>query len=155
MSEIFNLHKFVWTESDFEQMNWRDASVYAFAFLPKRAEFVLDIDYILGRTEQAVNQSNFLVAPATLVFENISDFRIELNPNRQIEIANIERSERRKPENSDRETEWKWIIKTNQGDLTFRSAGFKQHFKGMPIFGQEKTLDLDLRGGFSFSRVNV
>jgi hypothetical protein len=159
MSEIFNLHKFIWTEDDFEQMNWREARVYAFAFLPERTEFLLDIDYVLQRIYQPenANSQRFLVAAATLVFESVSDLRIELEPNQEIEIINIERSARRKSKNSElinRETEWKWIIKTNQGDIAFRAAGYKQHFKGMPIFSQEQALDLDLRGGFSFSRVN-
>ncbi|HEX8564160.1 MAG TPA: hypothetical protein VF648_00730 [Pyrinomonadaceae bacterium] len=159
MSEILNLQKFVWTESDFEQMNWRESRVYAFAFLPKRTEFLLDIDYILQRIYQPenANSQRFLVAAATLVFENVSDLRIELEPNQEIEIINIERSAHRKSKNSElinRKTEWKWIIKTNQGDIGFRAVGYKQHFKGMPILGQEQALDLDLRGGFSFSRVN-
>lgn len=156
MSNFFHLHKFLWTEADFEQMNWRAASVYAFAFLPKRAEFVLDIDYILQRIEQPESQPSFMVAPATLIFENVWDLKIELEPDMQIEIFNIERSEPRNPKNPEllnRAIEWKWIIKTNQGEISLRSTGYKQHFKGMPVFGREKSLDLDLRGGFSFSRV--
>jgi hypothetical protein len=159
MSENFNLQKFIWTEEDFEQMNWREARVYAFAFLPQRAEFLLDIDYVLQRIYQPENADSqrFFVAAATLVFESVGDLRIELEPNDEIEIINIERSTHRKSKNSElinRKTEWKWIIKTNQGDIAFRAVGYKQHFKGMPIFSREQALDLDLRGGFSFSRVN-
>ncbi|MDQ4121940.1 MAG: hypothetical protein M3209_10895 [Acidobacteriota bacterium] len=157
MSDIFHLHNFIWTTQDFEKMNWRDASIYAFAFLPKRAEFVLDIDYILQRTAQNESQPGFLIAPATLVFENVWELKIELEPDRQIEIINIARSEPRNPKNPEllnREIEGKWTIETNQGDVAFRATGYKQHFKGLPLFGLEKTLDLDLRGGFSFSRVN-
>jgi hypothetical protein len=142
MSESFNLQKFLWSEEDFEQMNWRKATVYAFAFLPKRVEFVLDIDYVLQQMNQPESQPNFLVTPATLVFENACDLRIELEPNREIEIVNIERDES------------KWTIETNQGSLTFAATGFKLHFKGMPVFGRNHALDLDFRGGFSFSRVN-
>ena len=159
MNNLFHLHKFVWTEADFEQMNWRDASVYAFAFLPERTEFVLDIDYVLGQMNQSENKDSgkFMVAPATLVFENVRETRIELEPNQKIEITNIERAEPRNPKNTEllnRALEWKWVIKTNQGEINLRSTGFKQHFKGMPIFGSERSLDLDLRGGFSFSRAS-
>lgn len=150
MSESFNLQKFLWTQSDFEQMNWRNATVYAFAFLPKRFEFVLDIDYVLQQINQTESQPNFLVTPATLVFENVRDFRIELEPNREIEIVNIKRNEAGKAENSN---ESKWTIETNQGSLTFAATGFKLHFKGMPVFGRNHSLDLDFRGGFSFTRV--
>lgn len=132
-------------------MNWRKATVYALAFLPKRYEFVLDIDYVLHQMNQPESQPNFLVTPATLVFENVRDFRIELEPNREIEIVNIKRD---KAENAENSNESKWAIETNQGNLAFAASGFKLHFKGMPVFGRESALDLDFRGGFSFSRVN-
>ena len=72
----------IWTEADFEQMGWHDCAVHALAFRPERFELRLDLDYILewvAPTEPG-GPFTFRVAPATLVFHNVSGVTADLQP---------------------------------------------------------------------------
>jgi hypothetical protein len=63
-----------WTDADFEEMNWHDAHVHAFAASPETYEFLLDIDYVVQWEKPDPDQGyfTFWVAPATLVFHHAS-----------------------------------------------------------------------------------
>jgi hypothetical protein len=69
--------KWMWTEADFEQLNWHDCKIHAMAFVAEenfQHEFVLDVDYIFEWVcETAL--IHFWMSPATLVFEHYSDLR--------------------------------------------------------------------------------
>jgi hypothetical protein len=69
------LEKAVWTDADFVTMGWHDATVHAIAFHEdeQNAELLLDLDYIVRwiDPEPPAEHLTFLVAPATLVFENV------------------------------------------------------------------------------------
>jgi hypothetical protein len=157
MAEKYELEKWVWTEADFEQMSWHDARIHAIAFLPDSFEFVLDIDYILQWVQPAENETyfEFRVAPATLVFDNVHDLQIELEPFAGVEIQDIHREDPQKPKNAEyigRDTEWRWVIEAQEGEISLRAVGYKQYFRSQPIFGSQQSLELDVRGGFSFNR---
>ena len=82
MTDGCALEKWTWTEEDFERMGWHDAQVHAFAFLPESWELLLDLDYILKWVAPSEGESHysFWSAPATLIFENVADLKIELEP---------------------------------------------------------------------------
>jgi hypothetical protein len=69
------LEKAVWTAADFDRMDWHDARVHAITFheVEQDAELLLDLDYIVRwiDPEPPAEYFSFLVAPATLVFENV------------------------------------------------------------------------------------
>jgi hypothetical protein len=44
--EAYKLEKTLWTDADFERMDWHDNPVHAIAFGPASRELSLDIDYI-------------------------------------------------------------------------------------------------------------
>ena len=157
MAEKYELEKWVWTESDFEQMGWHDARIHAIAFLPDSFEFVLDIDYILRwvRPGESETHYKFWVAPATLVFDNVHDLRIDLEPYAGVEIQDIRREDPQEPKNAEyvgRDTEWRWVIEAQEGEISLRAAGYKQYFRSEPVFGSQQSLDVGIRGGFSFHR---
>lgn len=157
MAEKYDLEKWVWTEADFEQMGWHDTRIHAIAFLPDSLEFALDIDYILQWINPAENETyyKFWVAPATLVFENVYDLQIDLEPFAGVEIQGIHREDPQKPKNAEyigRDTEWRWVIEAQEGEISLRSVGYKQYFRSDPIFGRQQSLELSVRGGFSFNR---
>ncbi len=157
MAEKYALEKWIWTESDFEQMGWHDARIHAIAFLPDSFEFVLDIDYILQWVRPAENETyyKFWVAPATLIFDNVHALRIDLEPFAGVEIQDIHRADPRKPKNAeyiDRDTEWRWVIEAQEGEISLRAVGYKQYFRGEPVFVSGQSLELGVRGGFSFDR---
>lgn len=160
MAEEHRLEKWVWTEDDFEQMGWHDARIYAFAFVPEEFEFVLDIDYILEWVDPAAGETyfKFWVAPATLVFENVHELVINLEPDgsyNDIGIQDLSRDEPQSPLNAEhimRDVEWRWLFDCLAGEISLRSIGYKQYFRREPTFGISQELGLEARGGFSFHR---
>jgi len=159
-TEKYELEKWMWTEADFEQMGWHDVRIHALAFIPNAYELALDIDYILDWVRPAPEKTSFKfwVAPATLVFENVNDLRIDLEPHLSVELQGIERTEPQKPRNLeyiDRDIEWLWTLDSQSGEVSLRSVGFKLHIRQEPVLTQEQALDLEARGGFSFYRGRV
>lgn len=159
MSEIYELEKWVWTEDDFDAMDWHDCRIYALAF-HSQFEFVLDIDYIFEWVCPAAGDThfNFWVSPATLAFENAFDLEISLAPYLEgIDINEIRREEAPCPENADtdaNQTGWKWIIDCQEGEITFRSAGYQQFIRSTPSFSSFQQLGREIQG-VSFERGRI
>jgi hypothetical protein len=154
MSEQYEIGKWVWTEADFDRMGWHDVRVHAVAFLPDTFELMFDIDYILEWVYPAPNETyyKFLVAPATLVFENVYEVVMELDEP-DFELDTIERKEPREPKNAQyigRGTEWLWSLEAHRGGMSFRSVGYKQYIRSEPVLSQSQTLEMGVRGGISF-----
>lgn len=160
MNEIYQLEEWVWSEADFEVMGWHDSRIHALAFLPDDFEMVFDIDYIVKWVHPQPNETHFKfwVSPATLVFENVYDVEFELESYAgRLEIDDIERDDERPPRNArhiGKQTEWKWSVRCQEGEIRFRSTGYKQYIRTHPVFSVSQALDLQSRG-FSFSRSKV
>lgn len=160
MSEKYELKKWVWTEVDFEGMDWHDSRIHALAFLPDEFEIVFDVDYILQwiHPESDEVRFQFWIAPATLVFENVYDLEFEIKSfNGGLEIDNIRREDERLPRNAQhigREAEWQWVMEFQEGEIKFRSAGYKQYIRDSPVLGENQTLELKSRG-ISFIRGKI
>ena len=67
-SKIYQLEKFLWTDHDFENMDWHDCKLFAISF-GDNFQLLLDIDYIF-KWVQTGKTFKFWVSPCTLVFEN-------------------------------------------------------------------------------------
>lgn len=156
MVEGYALEKWLWTESDFEIMGWHDARVYAIAFAPEKFEIIFDIDYILKWVHPKQNETSFSfwVSPATLAFENVYDVEFDIGSyNGGLEIDAIKRESVGAPKNAqciEKKEEWIWTIECQEGEIKFRSVGYKQHIRAEPVFGGQ-TLDLETRQ-ISFNR---
>ena len=152
----YALEKSVWTEADFEAMGWHDSFVHALAFRPDTFEFLLDIDYILKWIEPGVDgYYSFWVAPATLVFWNVSDLHIDLEPYTGIEISELKRELAGAPRNAahiGKSEEWRWTVDSTAGEVTFRAVGYKQYIRRAPQLQKQQALSLSDRGGYSFDR---
>ena len=160
MEKEDEVEKWIWTEADFDKMGWHDAAVHALAFFPADYEIAFDIDYILEWIDPKGNNNyyTFRVAPATLVFENVHDavFEIESH-NTDLEIDNITREDPRQPLNAEyieKQVEWLWIIECRQGEIRFRSIGYKQFLRSQPLLGRAQRIDPKSRD-FSFTRGRV
>ena len=46
MHKIYKLEKWIWDDSDFDQMGWHDCKIHGFAFYSDDYELVLDMDYL-------------------------------------------------------------------------------------------------------------
>lgn len=149
------IDKLIWTEQDFDLMDWHDATLYGVAFLPDRFEFLLDIDYIV-RWVQPDDSTyfSFLVSPATMILENVHDLSVCIaEPYRAIQIQSIKRDDPKPPPNaaySDKRIEWQWTIDLEVGEITFSSVGFRQVLRKQPVETNSQSLHLSERGGISF-----
>ena len=141
--EIHEVEKWVWTEADFEAMGWHDSRVHAMAFFPDEFEVAFDIDYILQWVHPKGDEKyfKFWVAPATLVFDNIYELVFDMGPyGGELDILDIKREEGRPPRNAQyigKDMEWLWIIECAQGEIKFRSVGYKQYLRTAPVFGSQ------------------
>jgi hypothetical protein len=157
VSDTFKPEKSVWTEADLEAMGWHDATIHAIALPTDAFELVLDIDYIVKWVNPAEGQTHFRfwVSPATVVFRNLHELSVSLEPHQQVTIQGIERCDPGKPKNAEyigRDVEWRWMIECHQGEITFRASGFSQYLRAAPQFGTSQFISVKERGGYSFDR---
>jgi hypothetical protein len=137
-------------------MGWHDASVHAIAFEESddRAALLLDLDYIVRWIEpQPPSQYfSFLVAPATLVFENVWSLNGDVSAQRTLlEIADLHRLEAE----TDRQRNAgvsRWRVEGQEFELRFFATGFHQHFRALPRQSASQRLSSDERGGISFAQ---
>ena len=155
MKEVYQLEKTLWTETDFDLMNWHDCPIHALSF-SKDSKLLLDIDYIF-KWVLLKNKRNFKfwISPCTLVFENVYDIAFESDHTTVI-IDNISRENPQKPKNAEyinKEIEYGWIIETTVGEISFKSVGFKQYVRQAPVLIGMQELDLQTRNGISFNHM--
>lgn len=150
------LEKAVWTDADFDTMGWHDATVHALAFHEDEhdARLLVDLDYIVRwiHPEPPAEHFTFLVAPATLVFENVWDLQGELGAQRT--LLQIQDIHRREAENDRQRTAGvqPWVVEGHDFELTLLATSFRQHFRGRPVHTASQRLELDARGGISFEQ---
>lgn len=155
MKEEYSLEKWVWTEEDFSKMKWHDCTVYGVAVDKKNYKLMFDIDYIFSWIipQSQDDYYKFWVSPATLVFENVYNLEIDIESNLEIDIDTIYREQPRQPKNKDyilKDLEWKWVIITQQGEISFQSVGFNMYVRKKPLLQQFQEIELVKRGGISF-----
>jgi hypothetical protein len=153
------LKKSIWAEEDFEEMGWHDCKLYALAFNHEKFEIAFDIDYIIEWVSQQENDSSykFWVAPATLIFRNVYDININLYST-DCQIQDISKQNPIKPLNAnyiDDLFEYDWTIETTNGDITFKSTGYKQYIRDEPRLLDRQCIDFYKRGGISFDKMEA
>ena len=151
MAKVYKLEKEIWTEADFENMDWNDNTIHAFAYT-KTGELLLDIDYIFEWVEPKEEKDRYYkywLAPCTLIFENaddvVFDMGMSLPHHRKIEGISTDI-----PENPTLETQYNWLIETTNGEIALKATGYKQYVRQQPRILLANELELDVRGGISF-----
>jgi hypothetical protein len=142
--QAYQLDKWIWTEKDFAQMGWHDATVYGVRL---NQNLELDLDYIFQWNQPEVEgfYFTFWIAPSTLVFENPEALSFELTQSfddKWLEIEDIEMNVIDNVRN--------WTIITQQGDISFKAESFKQIVRKKPSLQLGQTVPYDERGGFRF-----
>lgn len=140
----FRLDKWIWTEKDFEQMGWHDATVYGIRL---NQNLEIDLDYIFqwNQPEAEGFYFTFWVAPCTLVLESPKELSFELTQSfddKWLEIQDIEMGIVG--------NETHWTIITQQGDISLKAESFKQIVRKPPSLQLGQAVPYDERGGFSF-----
>lgn len=104
-------------------MDWHDTHIHALAFRAELFEFWLDLDYIF-RWAWPGEAFGFWVAPATLVFTNVYNLRIEIDSlDGDLSLQSISRSElgpTRNAESLTKHTESVWTLDCREGEIAFR-----------------------------------
>ncbi len=153
----YKLDKWVWTEADFDRMGWHDVAIHAMAPIleaPDRAEFVLDLDYILKWVNglRKGGGISFWVSPATLVFKAANDLRVHLEGLSHEPcwvIYGIDRDEQPSPRG---DPGWRWTLALQEGEVSLRATGYKQYIRREPVLNHLGYLKQEERGGISFAR---
>jgi hypothetical protein len=155
--EPYILEKLIWSDADYDLMGWHDTHVHAVTILGETSEVVLDIDYILKwvlmppEVPGGRRYYNFWVAPATIVFENVTDVSFRIS-SVWLSLDGISRSDPTATEDGQM-TEWLWDLAGNIGiSGELRATGYKQYFRKQPIFIKDQAISLEQRGGISFRR---
>lgn len=156
-SKEYRLEKVVWTEVDFDHMNWHDNPIHAMTF-SDQFELLLDIDYIFEWVQKG-KKYKFWISPCTLIFENVYDLTFDIGASTPgLTIDSITKGNPQRPRNSehiDRETEFDWTIEMQEGVIGFKSVGFKQYIRTMPKLLSTQKIMPEERGQISFSRTSV
>ncbi len=154
--ESGNLEKTIWTEDDFEAMQWHDCKIYAIAFNDRDFKLIFDIDYILEWVNPKEGESyfKFWVVPATLIFRNVYDINIALQ-SIGFQIQDILRDNPVKPKNEEYAkggNEYHWTIETTSGQITFKSVGYNQYARERPRLLDSQFIGTKERNGILFDK---
>lgn len=155
MTDAYVLDRSRWTAADFDAMGWHDATIHGIAFRPDVWELALDLDYILRWVEPVAGESHyrFWVAPATLIFENVSAMRFQLECQGAVSLQGIERGspESTRPDFKGPAQQWPWVLDCNEGEIALTATGYRQIFRQPPRLQAQQSLSLADRGGVSFA----
>lgn len=147
------LSKSVWSDADFEEMGWHDATIHGVylqqtdAVLPR---LLLDLDYIVRWVHPLPPEEyfSFWLSPATLAFEDVWDLEGDL-AGADLQIDTLHRLA---PDDG-REDLPLWHIEGHAFDLKFRASSYRQYFRRPPRLNSRLMLSPTARGGCSFDEV--
>lgn len=144
--KTYNLEKWIWSENDFEEMGWHNCLIYAIQF---NGKISLDLDYAIewNTPEAAGMPFTFWVSPATLIFDNVTLFKVDFSIDftNGIAIYGVIRRE------IDNTTEW--TIKTHVGSIIIHSDSFTQIIRRAPTFQLNNFIPHEERGDQYFASV--
>ncbi|MED7951119.1 hypothetical protein PUR61_08240 [Streptomyces sp. BE20] len=151
------LSKSVWSDTDFEEMGWHDATIHGLHVqqtddvLPR---LLFDLDYIVRWVHpvRPAKSFSFWVSPATLVFEEVWELEGELgfkDSSPELEIADVHQLV---PDDSRKDLPL-WHIEGHAFDLKFRASGFRQYVRHAPRLTPGPVLSSAARGGCCFTEI--
>ena len=135
-----------WTEADFEDLGWHDNHVHGFNI--REGEYgagrlILDLDYICEWRCGTDKKCTFMLAPADLVFRDVTDLRISVDyKNLALGPLSIGEIRREVATRTDRYTGYRWQILFNlpEGDISFKASGFNQVLRASPTHSSHQFL---------------
>jgi hypothetical protein len=155
--EEFMLEKTVWDDNDFSIMGWHDATLWAMMANPPDFEFLIDLDYIFKWVNPKPWETyfKFWVAPATMMFENVHDVKINIESSQGIiEIADLLRENPHRTPNG-KFTAHTYRFECQEGEISLIATGFKMFVRRMPELLEKQRYELAQRQGIGFSRTMI
>jgi hypothetical protein len=156
--ENYKLEKEIWNEKDFTEMGWHDSRIHGFAIEKNYDEFtadlVFDIDYIFNWVHPVDPEKyfSFWIAPCTLIFKETFNLSMNIETGMtefEFEISDLHLKTKSETEDGNI---YDWDLELQQGNITFKSKGFEQIVRQKPIHVKEQVIEMEKRGGISFSR---
>ncbi|MFE2915393.1 hypothetical protein ACFXI0_17220 [Kitasatospora indigofera] len=154
------LSKSVWSDADFDEMGWHDATVHGLSVQPTGGilpRLLLDLDYIVRWVHPVppAKRFSFWVSPATLVFEDVFDLEGDLDfkgLTLELEIDTVHRlaPDDTRPNFSHMPL---WHIEGHAFELKFRASGFRQYFRQAPQLVSGQAIPYAERGGCAFTEL--
>lgn len=124
-----------WTDHNFNELNFHDNIIYSVSFPEEEPLFSVRLDYILDwNLDKSKELYSFLVSPALLIFENISELKIDLiyENNIGMSISTFVRDNQRLSPNKEVYL-WDYIIYTDRGNISLSAASFSLKLLDEPI----------------------
>ena len=136
-----------WTDRDFDRLSWHDNHVHGLSISEGQygsGELTLDLDFILEWSKSESGTVQFIIAPASLTFHEVTDLKLALDyPSVSaaigpFSIAGIER----RFETRERYTATLWTISINwpKGEISFEATGFSQVLRASPVIKDQQSL---------------
>ena len=159
-----------------DEVSWHDNLIYAMQICAPdpehqdwRSDLVLDIDHIVEWVCGADGGVKFRVAPATLVFHDVTDLRVHLDMGsasfgmaegtplalNELSIDGITKTPAPPPGVTSSRPYHKWRIALNlprNGELTFGASGYTQTLRAEPLLLDEQRLSPRDRPSFGLAR---
>jgi hypothetical protein len=152
--DIHHPEKLVWSEQDFDAMGWHDSTIWSMVGDSENFEFLIDLDYIFKWVHPCPGETyfKFWISPVTMVFENASDVRIDIESQQGcIEVTDLQR-ELIGPSPNGKFIQYKFKFECREGDIELESTGFRMYVRRPPALLERQSYELAARNGVSFSR---
>jgi hypothetical protein len=150
-------------ESEPLEPSWHDNSVYGFQLVlgdhergDWRSELMLDIDHIVEWVCAPGGRPRFRIAPATLVFHDVTDLQIAIDCGdtsgqvalHALSIDRVARARIRDQKVCFDRPYYRWRIELNWpkgGSIVFAASGFTQTLRAEPVLQDEQQLPAAMR----------
>lgn len=150
-----------YTEADFDELSWHDCSIWGIAlrngggepaFEP--ADLALDIDFIVEWVCGVGAPARFRVAPAALVFHNVTELRIKVQTTHSGDyrmalspwpILRLNRQPIERPEGYPGPPSYAWTLalgRPTPGEIHFGASGFTQELRAEPVLSEQQSLTI-------------
>jgi hypothetical protein len=140
-----------WTDADFESLSWHDNHVYGLSIREGAygsGRLVLDLDYIAEWRCGVDKKCSFMLAPADLTFEEVTDLQVGIDF-RGIAMGPLSISEIRR-EATDETTKfgryrWRIVFDFPKSEISFVASGFVQELRAAPVESPQQSLGWEER----------
>ncbi|MYW64823.1 hypothetical protein GTY65_12210 [Streptomyces sp. SID8379] len=152
------LSKSVWSDADFVEMGWHDATVHGLSVQPTDdilPRLLFDLDYIVRWVHPVppATHFSFWVSPATLVFEDVFDLEGDLDFTGLALDLELDGIHRLVPDDARENFAHVplWHIDGHAFELKFRASGFRQYVRRAPRLVSRQALSPAERGSCAFT----
>ena len=143
-----------WTEADFDDLSWHDCRVHAWAIRGNGngcGDLLLDVDFLTEWAHAADGSFRFRVAPATLVFADVSGLVMRVDyTGFAVEPFRIDAIEREPTVAVPGLREFAYRIAIEpRGAITFYGHRFVQRLRAAPVATSSQWLEPEGRAPFA------